>query len=41
MSGKGWTGMRIDSGPDWEEVRAVVARSYRLIAPKRLSAHLP
>ena len=37
---KGWIGMRLDTSPDWKEVRAVVARSYRLIAPKRLSALL-
>lgn len=37
---KGWIGMRLDGNPDWEEVRAVVARSYILIAPKRLSGSL-
>ena len=37
---KGWVGMRLDDGPDWEEVAAIVTRSYRLIAPKRLSALL-
>ena len=35
---KGWVGMRLDSGPDWDEVAALVRRSYRLIAPKRLAA---
>jgi predicted DNA-binding protein (MmcQ/YjbR family) len=35
---KGWVGMRLDSGPDWNEVAAVVRRSYRLTAPKRLAA---
>ena len=35
---KGWVGMRLDSNPDWDEVAAVVKRSYRLIAPKRLAA---
>ena len=34
---KGWVGMRLDSDPDWDEVAALVRRSYRLIAPKRLS----
>lgn len=38
---KGWVGMRLDSDPDWSEVSALVARSYRLIAPKRLSALVP
>jgi predicted DNA-binding protein (MmcQ/YjbR family) len=35
---KGWVGMRLDRGPDWTEVAAVVTRSYRLVAPKRLAA---
>jgi predicted DNA-binding protein (MmcQ/YjbR family) len=35
---KGWVGVRLDSKPDWEEVAALVKRSYRLIAPKRLTA---
>jgi len=35
---KGWVGVRLDSGPDWDEVAALVRRSYRLIAPKRLAA---
>jgi predicted DNA-binding protein (MmcQ/YjbR family) len=35
---KGWIGMRLDRGPDWREVAAVVQRSYRLTAPKRLVA---
>jgi len=34
---KGWIGMRLDRKPDWDEVAAVVRRSYRLIAPKRLA----
>ncbi len=34
---KGWVGMRLER-PDWDEVAALVRRSYRLIAPKRLSA---
>lgn len=37
---KGWVGMRLDAAPDWEEVRALVTRSYRLIAPKRLAARV-
>ena len=35
---KGWVGMRLDDNPGWPEVAALVRRSYRLIAPKRLSA---
>jgi predicted DNA-binding protein (MmcQ/YjbR family) len=35
---KGWVGVRLDNEPDWDEVAAVVRRSYRLTAPKRLAA---
>jgi predicted DNA-binding protein (MmcQ/YjbR family) len=35
---KRWVGMRLDEAPDWNEVAAFVKRSYRLVAPKRLSA---
>ena len=35
---KGWVGARLDGRPDWDEVAALVRRSYRLIAPKRLVA---
>ncbi len=35
---KGWVGMRLDDDPDWKEAAALVRRSYRLIAPKRLAA---
>jgi len=37
---KGWVGVRLDPEPDWAEVAALVRRSYRLIAPKRLSARI-
>jgi predicted DNA-binding protein (MmcQ/YjbR family) len=32
---KGWIGIRLDKRPDWNEVAALIERSYRLIAPKR------
>ena len=40
---KGWVGMRLDASgpggaPDWNEVEALIRRSYRLTAPKRLAA---
>lgn len=40
---KGWVGVRLDEGaarigPDWDEVAALVRRSYVLVAPKRLAA---
>lgn len=37
---KGWVGMRLDAKPDWKEVEALVRRSYRLVAPKRLAKGL-
>jgi hypothetical protein len=30
--------VRLDRDPDWDEVAALVERSYRLIPPKRLAA---
>jgi predicted DNA-binding protein (MmcQ/YjbR family) len=40
---KGWVGVMLEPTPhlvevDWAEVAALVARSYRLVAPKRLAA---
>lgn len=37
---RGWVGMRLDRGPDWNEVAELVRRSYRLTAPKRLAGRL-
>jgi predicted DNA-binding protein (MmcQ/YjbR family) len=37
---KGWIGVRLDDEPDWSEVDGLVRRSYRLIAPRRLSASI-
>ena len=37
---KGWVGMRLGKGVDWREVVALVTRSYRLTAPKRVAALL-
>lgn len=33
---KGWVGMHLDGDVDWAEVAQIVARSYRMTAPKRL-----
>jgi predicted DNA-binding protein (MmcQ/YjbR family) len=38
---KGWVGMYLDKKPDWKEVAALIVRSYRLIAPKKLVMKLP
>jgi predicted DNA-binding protein (MmcQ/YjbR family) len=37
---KGWVSMNAAGVRDWEEVRALVLESYRLIAPKRTLAKL-
>lgn len=37
---KGWIGMRLDRRPDWDEVAAIVRRSYVLIAPKALGRRI-
>jgi len=37
---KGWVGMRLDRKPDWGEVRALIERSYRMTAPKKLAEKL-
>jgi predicted DNA-binding protein (MmcQ/YjbR family) len=38
---KGWIGIRLTDGPDWEEVAVLIRRSYRLVAPKRLVLKVP
>ncbi len=39
---KGWVGVRLgDAAVDWDEVAALVARSWRMTAPRRLAATLP
>jgi hypothetical protein len=38
---KGWIGVVLDAGVDWDEVAALVRRSWRMTAPKRLAATLP
>jgi predicted DNA-binding protein (MmcQ/YjbR family) len=35
---KGWIGVRLTGRPDWDEIARIVARSYSLVAPKRLAA---
>ncbi len=37
---KGWVGVSLAGRPDWTEVEALVKRSYRLVAPKKLSARV-
>jgi hypothetical protein len=38
---KGWIGLRLAGAVDWAEVAAIVARSWRMTAGKRLAATLP
>jgi hypothetical protein len=38
---KGWIGIRIGGDSDWREVDALIRRSYRMTAPKRLAALVP
>lgn len=40
VGGKGWVGTRLDVGQDWDELAELIEDSYRLIAPRRLSALL-
>jgi hypothetical protein len=35
---RGWIGVRLDAGPDWQELEAQLARSWRMTAPRRLAA---
>ena len=37
---KGWIGVRLDRAVDWELVEELVRDSYRMIAPKKLSAQV-
>jgi predicted DNA-binding protein (MmcQ/YjbR family) len=37
---KGWVGVRLGAGTDWDEVAEMIAESYCLIAPKRLAARV-
>jgi predicted DNA-binding protein (MmcQ/YjbR family) len=37
---KGWIGVYLDDGTDWDELADLIEESYRMTAPKRLSAHL-
>lgn len=37
---RGWLGMRLDGGVDWDEVQAMCEDAYRTVAPRRLVARL-
>lgn len=36
----GWVSMRVDEDIDWNQVKALVVESYRMIAPKTLAARV-
>jgi hypothetical protein len=38
---RGWIGLRLDRGTDWREVEALIRRSYRMTAPKKLAVLVP
>lgn len=40
VGSKGWIGVRLDVHQDWEEIAELIEESYRMTAPKRLSASL-
>lgn len=40
VGGKGWLGARLDVSQDWAELADLIEDSYRLVAPKRLTAQL-
>lgn len=40
VGGRGWLGVQLDGGVDWDEIAEVVREAYRLIAPKSLAARL-
>ena len=37
---RGWIGVRLDRGPDWDDVGRVIREAYVAVAPKRLVAAL-
>ncbi len=40
VGGRGWLGVRLDVGIDWDELAQICAEAYRVIAPKKLVAEL-
>ena len=40
VGNRGWVGVRLDGVVDWDEIAELVEESYRLTAPKKLSALL-
>lgn len=40
VGGRGWLGVRLDRDVEWQEVAAICAEAYRVVAPKRLLASM-
>ncbi|HLN16575.1 MAG TPA: MmcQ/YjbR family DNA-binding protein [Acidimicrobiales bacterium] len=40
VGGRGWIGVRLDCGVDWDEIAEVCREAYRAVAPQRLVAEL-
>jgi predicted DNA-binding protein (MmcQ/YjbR family) len=40
VGAKGWVGVTLGRGSDWEEVSELIATGYCLVAPKRLAAQV-
>jgi hypothetical protein len=40
MGAKGWVGVRLDAGTDWEELAAILNDAYLMSAPKKLRGTL-
>jgi hypothetical protein len=40
VGGRGWVGIRLDRGIDWDEVAAACEEAFRTVAPKKLVAAL-
>lgn len=40
VGNKGWIGIRLDPRLDWDEISEIAEDSYRMTAPKKLSAEL-
>ncbi|WP_237215320.1 MmcQ/YjbR family DNA-binding protein [Falsiroseomonas oryziterrae] len=38
VGGRGWIGVTLSGRVDWAELDALIRRSFRLVAPKRLAA---
>jgi hypothetical protein len=37
VGGRGWVGVRLDVGVEWDEIAQMCREAYRVVAPKRLS----